>query len=67
MQRLDMQTGHPKDDLIRDQASLQLPAEFVIVFEPVTHAAQFVEVKGEPGEVDGTTYQSPGLGYAGVF
>lgn len=28
--------------------SLQLPAEFVIVFEPVTHAAQFLEVKGEP-------------------
>ncbi|HXP74863.1 MAG TPA: adenylate/guanylate cyclase domain-containing protein [Stellaceae bacterium] len=28
--------------------SLQLPAEFVIVFDPVTHAAQFVDVKGEP-------------------
>jgi len=28
--------------------SLQLPPEFVIVFEPVTHAAQFIEVKGEP-------------------
>jgi class 3 adenylate cyclase len=28
--------------------SLQLPAEFVIVFEPVTHAAQFLDVKGEP-------------------
>ncbi|HEY7610347.1 MAG TPA: adenylate/guanylate cyclase domain-containing protein [Alphaproteobacteria bacterium] len=28
--------------------SLQLPAGFVIVFEPVTHAAQFIEVKGEP-------------------
>src|SRR5437016_7774095 len=28
--------------------SLQLPAEFVIVFEPVTHAAHFIEVKGEP-------------------
>jgi class 3 adenylate cyclase len=27
--------------------SLQLPATFVIVFDPVTHAAQFVEVKGE--------------------
>ncbi|HYZ45315.1 MAG TPA: DUF5939 domain-containing protein [Xanthobacteraceae bacterium] len=27
--------------------SLQLPAEFVIVFEPVTHAAQFIQVKGE--------------------
>ena len=28
--------------------SLQLPAECVIVFEPVTHAAQFIDVKGEP-------------------
>jgi class 3 adenylate cyclase len=28
--------------------SLRLPAEFVIVFEPVTHAAQYIEVKGEP-------------------
>jgi class 3 adenylate cyclase len=28
--------------------SLQLPAEFVIIFEPVTHAAQFLDVKGEP-------------------
>jgi class 3 adenylate cyclase len=28
--------------------SLQLPKEFVIVFEPVTHAAQFLDVKGEP-------------------
>jgi class 3 adenylate cyclase len=28
--------------------SLQLPAAFVIVFEPVTHAAQFIDVKGEP-------------------
>jgi class 3 adenylate cyclase len=30
------------------QMSLQLPAEFLIVFEPVTHAAQFIDVKGEP-------------------
>jgi class 3 adenylate cyclase len=30
------------------QLSLQLPDEFLIVFEPVTHAAQFIEVKGEP-------------------
>ena len=30
------------------QMSLQLPAEFVIVFEPVTHAAHFIDVKGEP-------------------
>jgi class 3 adenylate cyclase len=28
--------------------SLQLPAEFVILFDPVTHAAQFIDVKGEP-------------------
>jgi class 3 adenylate cyclase len=28
--------------------SLQLPAEFVIIFEPVTHWAQFLDVKGEP-------------------
>ncbi len=28
--------------------SLQLPAAFVIVFDPVTHAAQFIDVQGEP-------------------
>jgi class 3 adenylate cyclase len=28
--------------------SLQLPKEFVIVFEPVTHSAQFIDVQGEP-------------------
>jgi class 3 adenylate cyclase len=28
--------------------SVQLPAEFVIVFDPVTHAAHFLDVKGEP-------------------
>lgn len=28
--------------------SLQLPADFIIVFEPVTHAAHFLDVKGEP-------------------
>jgi class 3 adenylate cyclase len=27
--------------------SLQLPPEFIIVFEPVTHCAQFLDVKGE--------------------
>jgi class 3 adenylate cyclase len=32
----------------RVSLSLQLPSEFVIVFEPVTHAAQFLDVKGEP-------------------
>src|SRR5260370_16103974 len=30
------------------QLSLQLPAEFLIVFEPVTHDAHFIDVKGEP-------------------
>jgi class 3 adenylate cyclase len=28
--------------------SLQLPSEFIIVFEPVTHTAQFIDVQGEP-------------------
>jgi class 3 adenylate cyclase len=28
--------------------SLQLPPEFVIVIDPVTHATQFLDVKGEP-------------------
>jgi class 3 adenylate cyclase len=28
--------------------SMQLPAEFLIVFDPVTHSAQFLDVKGEP-------------------
>jgi class 3 adenylate cyclase len=30
------------------QISVQLPAEFIIVFEPVTHAAHFIDVQGEP-------------------
>jgi class 3 adenylate cyclase len=30
------------------QLSLQLPAQFLIVFEPVTHVAQFINVTGEP-------------------
>lgn len=30
------------------QLSLQMPAMFLIVFEPVTHAAHFIDVKGEP-------------------
>jgi len=30
--------------------SLQLPAGFVIIFEPVTHAAQFIEVQGAPSK-----------------
>jgi class 3 adenylate cyclase len=28
--------------------SLGLPPEFVIIFEPVTHSAHFIDVKGEP-------------------
>lgn len=28
--------------------SLQLPAEFIIIMDPVTHAVQFLDVKGEP-------------------
>jgi len=28
--------------------SLQLPAEFVIIIDPVTHTTQFLDVKGEP-------------------
>jgi class 3 adenylate cyclase len=28
--------------------SLQLPAQFVIAFDPVTHSVQFLDVKGEP-------------------
>src|SRR3954452_11669395 len=28
--------------------SLQLPSNFIIVFEPVTHTAQFIDVQGEP-------------------
>jgi class 3 adenylate cyclase len=28
--------------------SLRLPPQFIIVFEPVTHTAQFIDVQGEP-------------------
>ena len=28
--------------------SVQLPSEFIIVFDPVTHGTQFIDVKGEP-------------------
>jgi class 3 adenylate cyclase len=28
--------------------SIQLPAEFCMVFDPVTHATQFIDVQGEP-------------------
>ncbi|SPM35889.1 adenylate cyclase [Mycobacterium rhizamassiliense] len=30
--------------------SMQLPPEFIIVFEPVTHSAHFIDVQGEPTE-----------------
>src|SRR5580704_2781113 len=30
--------------------SLQLPPQFIIVFEPVTHAATFIDVQGEAAE-----------------
>jgi len=30
------------------QMSMQMPERFLIVFEPVTHAAHFIDVKGEP-------------------
>lgn len=32
------------------QMSVQLPADFVIVAEPVTHAAHFINVQGEPAK-----------------
>src|SRR5258707_12030892 len=32
----------------RTVVSLQLPKEFIIVFDPVTHSAQFIDVQGEP-------------------
>ncbi|MGJ4901894.1 adenylate/guanylate cyclase domain-containing protein [Bradyrhizobium sp. HKCCYLS2058] len=28
--------------------SLQLPSDFIIIFEPVTHSAHFIDVQGEP-------------------
>lgn len=28
--------------------SLNLPAQFVIIFDPVTHTTQFIDIKGEP-------------------
>src|ERR1700761_2679060 len=30
--------------------SLQLPPQFIIIFEPVTHSARFIDVQGEPSE-----------------
>jgi class 3 adenylate cyclase len=42
---IDSMELHPGE---KATMSLQLPSEFVIVFEPVTHAAHFIDVKGEP-------------------
>ncbi|WP_112661781.1 adenylate/guanylate cyclase domain-containing protein [Microvirga flavescens] len=49
---------HEVEDIVLDSVelppgerailSLQLPPEFVIVFDPVTHSTQFIDVKGEP-------------------
>src|SRR5215469_12677370 len=39
------------EEIVLDQVellSLQLPAEFVLVSDPVTHGTQFLDVKGEP-------------------
>ncbi|WP_315743547.1 MULTISPECIES: adenylate/guanylate cyclase domain-containing protein [unclassified Bradyrhizobium] len=45
-----------------DTVSLSLPHQFIIVFEPVTHAARFIDVQGEPtGEL-----QQLALKYDGV-
>lgn len=32
----------------RAMLSMQLPKQFIIVFEPVTHSAHFIDVQGEP-------------------
>ena len=44
LQALELPAGE------RREMSLQLPAQFIIVFEPVTHAAHFIDVQGEPAE-----------------
>ena len=39
------------EEVLPDQRtilSLQLPAAFIIVFDPVTHTTTFLDVKGEP-------------------
>lgn len=35
---------------VKTVLSLQLPNQFCVVFEPVTHAAQFIDVQGEPAQ-----------------
>lgn len=42
LEMLELQAGE------RMILSLQLPSEFIIVFDPVTHAAHFIDVQGEP-------------------
>jgi class 3 adenylate cyclase len=42
--------------------SLDLPAQFIIVFEPVTHASRFIDVQGEPTD----EVQQLALKYDGV-
>lgn len=44
LKALEMQAGD------KTVLSLQLPAQFIIVFEPVTHSAHFLDVQGEPTE-----------------
>jgi class 3 adenylate cyclase len=44
LQALELQPGQ------KTELNLRLPAQFIIVFEPVTHAARFIDVQGEPTE-----------------
>src|ERR1700744_1960244 len=44
LKALELQPGQ------KTELNLQLPAQFIIVFEPVTHAARFIDVQGEPAE-----------------
>jgi class 3 adenylate cyclase len=44
LEALELQPGR------KTELNLQLPAQFIIVFEPVTHAARFIDVQGEPTE-----------------
>ncbi len=59
---LELPQGEAFDDLLQEMVieslelppgetahlSLKLPAQFIIVFDPVTHSAHFLDVKGEP-------------------
>jgi class 3 adenylate cyclase len=45
------ETTLESEEVLPDQRiilSLQLPAQFIIVFDPVTHTSTFLDVKGEP-------------------